>query len=81
MNTRAGNKYSELDQLIKSETNWHMAKVRCFTMLVCALIKLLSVEFVKLAQPFNSNATYDSNLRRIRCFFSKFYIDHDHLHD
>ncbi len=28
-----------------------MARVRRFTMLVCALIKLQSVSFVKLAQP------------------------------
>lgn len=77
MNTRASDKYSDLNQLIKSETSWHMARVRCFTMLVCALIKLQSVSFVKLAQAFDSNATYDSNLRRIQRFFSKFDIDHD----
>ena len=77
MNIRVGSKYSDLEQLIKKETGWHLARVKCFTMLICALIKLQSVSFVKLAQGFDSAASYDSNLRRVQRFFAKFTIDQD----
>ncbi|MCP4176637.1 MAG: IS4 family transposase [bacterium] len=77
MNTKVGRKYNDLEKLIKEETGWHLARVKCFCLLICALIKLQSVSFVKLAQGFDSKASNDSNLRRIQRFFAKFTIDQD----
>lgn len=77
MNTRVDRKYSDLEELIKEKTNWHLSRVKCFCMLIYSLIKLQSVSFAKLSQCFDSKASYDSNLRRIQRFFSQFTIDFD----
>jgi hypothetical protein len=75
MNTKADNKYSELIQLFKETTNWHMARVKCTVSIICSMCKLQTVSFVKLAQGFEGQAIYESNHRRIQRFFAEFIID------
>jgi hypothetical protein len=75
MNTKADNKYSELIELFKETTNWHRARVKCTVSIICAMCKLQTVSFVKLAQGFEGEACYESSHRRIQRFFAEFIID------
>lgn len=75
MNTKVDNKYSELIQLFKETTGWHMARVKCTISIVCAMCKLQTVSFVKLAQEFEGQASYESSHRRIQRFFAEFLIE------
>ena len=75
MNTKADNKYSELIELFKETTNWHRARVKCTVSIICAMCKLQTVSFVKLAQGFEGKACYESSHRRIQRFFAEFIID------
>ncbi len=74
-NTKVDSKNTELFELFKATTNWHKARIKCIVLIVQAMIKLQSVSYTKIAQGFDSNATYESNLRRIQRFFAKFYFD------
>ena len=75
MNTKVDSKYSELIQLFKETTNWHKARVKCTVSIICAMCKLQTVSFVKLAQGFEGQAIYESNHRRIQRFFAEFIIN------
>ena len=75
VNTKVDNKYSELIQLFKETTGWHKARVKCTISIVCAMCKLQTVSFVKLAQGFEGQATYESSHRRVQRFFAEFLIE------
>ena len=66
---------NELIQLLKETTMWHKARIKCTVSLICAICKLQTVSFVKLAQRFEGQATYESNHRRIQRFLAEFIID------
>lgn len=74
-NTKVDSKNTELFELFKATTNWNKARIKCIVLIVQAMIKLQSVTYAKIAQGFDSNATYESNLRRIQRFFATFYFD------
>lgn len=54
---------------------WHKARIKCTVSLICAICKLQTVSFVKLAQKLEGQATYESNHRRIQRFLAEFIID------
>lgn len=75
MNTKVDNKYSELIQLFKEITKWHKSRVKRDVSIICAMCKLQTVSFVKLAQGFDGQPIYESNHRRTQRFFAEFIID------
>ncbi|RCW36785.1 IS4 family transposase [Marinilabilia salmonicolor] len=75
MNTKVDNKYSDLIDSFKTVTGWHKARVKCAVSIICAMCKLQTVSFVKLAQGFEGQTKYESNHRRIQRFFAEFVID------
>ncbi|PRY95870.1 IS4 family transposase [Marinilabilia salmonicolor] len=75
MNTKVDNKYSDLIDSFKTITGWHKARVKCIVSIICAMCKLQTVSFVKLAQGFEGLTQYESNHRRIQRFFAEFVID------
>jgi hypothetical protein len=76
MNTKAGNKNSELICFFKAKTGFHMARVKFIISVICSMCKLQTVSYVKLAQAMEGNAEYDSKIRRIQRFFGKFTFEH-----
>jgi len=74
-NIKVKNENSKLFKLFKDSTNWNKARIKCMILLIQAMIKLQSVSYVKLAQGFETNTSYESNLRRIQRFFANFCFD------
>lgn len=66
------NKYNKLNELFSDQTDWHLSHVKCAVLLIISLIKVQSVSFVKLAEGFESQCSYDSSYRRIQRFFASF---------
>ena len=56
---------------------WHLARIKFFVSLVCAITRLRTVNYEKLAQGIGGKAKAESNLRRIQRFFAEFEIDMD----
>jgi hypothetical protein len=77
MTTRRKNKNSELVVLIRQNLCWHMARVKFFEKFICALIKVQTVCFSRLAEGFQSKAKVGSRQRRIQRFFADFDICQD----
>ena len=78
MTTRKNDtKVNELVSIFKTKLGWHKARITFFVSFLFALCELQTVCFVKLAQGFESNATADSNLRRIQRFFAGFVIENN----
>lgn len=77
MNTKAIKNSDELVDIFSANLGWHKVRVKFFVNFICALCKLQTVCFTKLAQGFEGNAKVDSNLRRIQRFFAEFIIDND----
>lgn len=66
---------NELVEIFKKKTGWNLARVKLLVSLICAVCKLQTVNFPKLAQGLGGNALFDSNLRRIQRFFAEFIVD------
>lgn len=77
MNNRVDFKSNELVSILKKKTGWNLARVKFLAALICALCKLQTVCYVKLAQDLSANAKVESNLRRIQRFFAGFVVDAD----
>ena len=77
MNNRVNFKSNELVSILKKKTGWNLARVKFLAALICALCKLQTVCYVKLAQDLSANAKVESNLRRIQRFFAGFVVDSD----
>ena len=77
MNTRVESKnnvlFSTLSQLFGDKMN--LARIKFFGLFVCALCRVQTVCFEKLAASFDSDARVDSSLRRIQSFMSDYHLD------
>lgn len=77
MNTRPEDKnnhlFSTLSQVFGA--NMNMARIRFFGLFICALCKVQTVCFEKLAVSFDSEVKVESSLRRIQRFMSGYLLD------
>ena len=60
-----------------SHLGWHGARIKFFERMVCALIKLQTVNYIKLSEGLGGKAKLESNLRRIQRFFAEFDLNLD----
>jgi hypothetical protein len=79
MNTRVENKntilFKTLSQIFGNKMN--LARIKFFGLFICALCKVQTVCFEKLAAAFDADAKVDSSLRRIQRFMSEYLLDTD----
>jgi hypothetical protein len=77
MNTRVESKnsilLSTLSQVFGDKMN--LARIKFIGLFICALCKVQSVCFEKLAASFDTNVRVDSFLRRIQRFMSNYLLD------
>lgn len=79
MNTSNESKNSILTAILCSAfgDNLNLARIKFFGLFICALCKVQTVCFEKLAASFDSEVRVDSSLRRIQRFMSEFMLDSD----
>jgi hypothetical protein len=77
MNIKDKNKNSDLVSTLNAGLGWHLVRAKFLAALITSLLKLQTVNFVKLSQCLNGKAKSDSNLRRIQRFFAEFSICED----
>ena len=79
MDIRAENKntilFSTLSQIFGDKMN--LARIKFFGLFICALCKVQTVCFEKLAASFDSKVKVDSSLRRIQRFMAEYLLDTD----
>jgi len=77
MNTRVESKnsilLSTLSQVFGDKMN--LARIKFFGLFICALCKVQTVCFEKLASSFDADVRVDSSLRRIQRFMSEYLLD------
>mgnify|MGYP001198597872 CR=1 FL=1 len=66
---------SILDQHFQGKVN--MARVKLMALVICALCKVQTVTFSKLANAFDHTATPGSSLRRLQRFIARYALDGD----
>lgn len=77
MTSRIEYKSSELVSIFHQQSGWNLARVKFFVLFICALCKVKTVGFEKLATAFDSPASSDSSLRRIQRFMATYVLDTD----
>lgn len=77
MTPRVESKNSELVSIFHAQSGWNLARVKFFVFIICALCKVQTVGFEKLATAFDSNASTNSSLRRIQRFMATYLLDID----
>ena len=77
MTSRIENKSNELVSIFHQQSGWNLARVKFFVLFICALCKVKTVGFEKLATAFDSPASSDSSLRRIQRFVASYVLDTD----
>ena len=77
MTSRIEYKNSELVSIFHQQSGWNLARVKFFVLFICALCKVKTVGFEKLATAFDSPASSDSSLRRIQRFMATYVLDTD----
>src|SRR5665647_3730735 len=75
MKINPDSKYNDLYDFLNYELNWHLARIKFFGLMICALCQTQTVNFQKLAVCLDSEAKIASNMRRIQRFFADFVID------
>src|ERR1035437_1132875 len=79
MNTRVESKnsilFTTLSQIFGDKMN--LARIKFFGLFICALCRVQTVCFEKLAASFDSDVRVDSSLRRIQRFMSEYSLDSD----
>lgn len=77
--TRGRYKSSELLSVLIENlgSTMNLARIKCLSALVCAMCKVQTVNFSKLAAAFDNTAEKDSSMRRIQRFMSQAVIDMD----
>src|SRR5665648_405472 len=77
MNTRVESKnsilFSTLSQIFGDKMN--LARIKFFGLFICALCRVKTVCFEKLAASFDADVRIDSSLRRIQRFMSDYLLD------
>ena len=64
----------ELQTVMQGHFHWHKARVTFISAFILSLIKLRSVNFMKLANALNGSVKQKSNYRRIQRFFAHFEL-------
>ena len=77
MTSKVDAKSSELIAILHPLLGWNLARVKFFVLFICALCKVQTVGFDKLATAFNSISDTASSLRRIQRFMAKYQLDSD----
>lgn len=77
MTSRIEYKSNELVSIFHEQSKWNLARVKFFVLFICALCKVKTVGFEKLASAFDSQAATDSSLRRIQRFMAGYVLDTD----
>jgi hypothetical protein len=77
MNTKPESKNSEFVEIASENLDWHLSRLKFFETFVCALLKVQTVCFSRLAEGFESTAKLESRHRRIQRFFADFVFDPD----
>ena len=75
MTSRIEYKSNELVSIFHKQSGWNLARVKFFVLFICALCKVKTVGFEKLAIAFDSPASSDSSLRRIQRFMATYVLD------
>lgn len=77
--TKVSHKSSELTSILVQHfgENMNLARIKFFGIFICALCKVQSVCFEKLASGFDSPAHRSSSLRRIQRFMAEYTLDTD----
>ena len=79
MNTRVESKnsilFSTLSQIFGNKMN--LARIKFFGLFICALCRVQTVCFEKLAVSFDADVRVGSSLRRIQRFMSEYLLDTD----
>jgi hypothetical protein len=77
LNTRAENKntilFATLSSVFRGKMN--LARIKFFGLFICALCKVQTVCFEKLATAFDTDVNVDSSLRRIQRFIAEYMLD------
>jgi hypothetical protein len=79
MNTKDKNKDNELISKINDSLKWQKARTKFLVLLLKALIKMQTVNFIKLSQGIEGQAQQSSRLRRIQRFFAEFVFSEDSI--
>jgi hypothetical protein len=66
---------NELESILNGYFHWNKARMKCFTGMLLALIKVRTVNLTELACGFSGKALQDSRYKRIKRFFCEFNID------
>jgi len=79
MNTRLISKNSNLNLILSKNfgNKLNLARIKFFGLFICALCKVQTVCFEKLAAGFDTEVKVDSSLRRIQRFISEYVLDTD----
>lgn len=77
MTSRIQYKSNELVSIFHEQSGWNLARVKFFVLFICALCKVKTVGYEKLASAFDSPASSDSSLRRIQRFMAEYVLDTD----
>lgn len=65
----------KLEGIFQEHFNWNKARIKFLSLFITSLIKVSSVNLVKIALAFNAKAKESSNYRRLQRFFSSFEVD------
>ena len=63
--------------LKKELTGINVARLKLISFFICALCKVQTVNYERLALGFDTSVEKNSNLRRIQRFFASYILDHD----
>ena len=66
---------NELLTILNDYFKWNKARMKCFSEMILALIKVRTVNLVDLACAFESTSKKESRYKRLKRFFSKVTID------
>ena len=77
MTTKHKNKNNELVDLLKKNFDWHLSRIKFFEKIICALIKVQTVCYSRLAEAFEGDILFESKLRKIQRFFAEFDVSFD----
>lgn len=76
--SKVSNEDTTLFSVLKKElTCINVARLKLMSLFICALCKVQTVNYERLALGFDTNIEKDSNLRRIQRFFASYILDHD----
>jgi len=77
--TRGHHKSSDLLSVLLTHfgSSMNLARIKCLSQLVCAMCKVQTVNFSKLASAFDNRTSKDSSMRRIQRFMAQTVLNMD----